>query len=151
MKANLENFEKLVSTESSKWLEEAIWREKNAEWLDLSTKIAIRVLRTIRAKNINQTELAKLLVVSPQYVNKILKGTENLSLETICKLQTALGIELVSLVGYNYASEYFFDQMESEAPEKHIEDKGIGKKQSFKEAPVFEKYDATLEPFNIAI
>lgn len=35
--------------------------------------------------------------VSPQYVNKIVKGKENLSLETIAKIEEALGISLISV------------------------------------------------------
>ena len=33
--------------------------------------------------------------VSPQYVNKIVKGKENLTLDTISKLEQALGIKLI--------------------------------------------------------
>jgi transcriptional regulator with XRE-family HTH domain len=36
--------------------------------------------------------------VSPQYINKVVRGKENLSLETICKLEHALGIQLIQVV-----------------------------------------------------
>jgi hypothetical protein len=32
---------------------------------------------------------------SPQYVNKLLKGSENLTLETICKMEKVLQIKLI--------------------------------------------------------
>ncbi len=34
---------------------------------------------------------------SAQYINKVVKGGENLGLETICKIEKALGINLISV------------------------------------------------------
>ena len=42
---------------------------------------------------VNQKELAQRMGCTPQYVSKILKGKENLSLETICKIEDALDME----------------------------------------------------------
>lgn len=91
-------FEKLISNEKSNWLEKAKWREENEPWLDHSALIAIKILRTIKEQNINQKILAERLNVSPQQVNKIIKGSENLSLETIAKLEKALGVKLIEVV-----------------------------------------------------
>ncbi|MEI6595881.1 MAG: helix-turn-helix transcriptional regulator, partial [Bacteroidota bacterium] len=49
----------------------------------------------LRAKNISQKELAEKIGVSPQHVNKIVKGRETLTLETISKLEVALEISLL--------------------------------------------------------
>lgn len=92
--ANLDEL-KSIATKNSTWLEEAKKRQENKEWLKHSQKIAIKVLRALREKNIKQIELASLLGVSPQQVNKIVKGRENLTLETITKLETALGLDLL--------------------------------------------------------
>ena len=48
--------------------------------------------------------LAQMIGVSPEYMNKILKGQENLSLETIAKLSEALNIELITF------PKFLFDQ-----------------------------------------
>ena len=48
-------------------------------WLPYSERIASRTIKAITEQHI-----------SPQYVSRILKGKENLSLETICKLESAL-------------------------------------------------------------
>lgn len=99
---NLENFLKLVSDEPSSWLADAEWRKENSQWLERSAKIAIAVLRKLRHNKENnltpssQKELADSMAISPQYVNKIVKGQENLTLETISKLETALGIKILS-------------------------------------------------------
>ena len=94
---SLTNFEKLVSDEKSGWLEKAHWREDNEVWLEKSAFIAIKILRAIRDQGISQKELSETMGVSAQYVNKIVKGNENLSLETISKLEAALGIQLIEI------------------------------------------------------
>ena len=93
------------------WLEDAKWRQANAECLDLSAAIAIKILRYLREHKITQKELADRLGFSPQYVSKIVKGSENLTLETICKIQKALGITLIEVPGYMHK-----DELEPELP-----------------------------------
>jgi transcriptional regulator with XRE-family HTH domain len=44
---------------------------------------------------LNQRGLAERLGCTQQYVSKILKGRENLSIETICKIEDALELELL--------------------------------------------------------
>ncbi|PRY09819.1 helix-turn-helix protein [Pontibacter ummariensis] len=89
-----EKLNKITSKEPSKWMEDAKWRKDNKEWLKKSQAIALKVLRTLREKKMKQNELAKLLDVSDQQISKIVKGKENLTLETISKLEKALGIIL---------------------------------------------------------
>lgn len=86
-----------TATKDETWLEEAEWRQANADWLELSAAIAIKILRYLRTHQITQKELAEKLGLSPQYINKIVKGSENLTLETICKIQKALGIVLIQM------------------------------------------------------
>ena len=94
MLLNIDKLNKLASNKSN-WLEKAKDRQKNKEWLKHSQKIAIKVLRTLREKNIKQKQLAEMIGVSPQYVNKIVKGKENLTLDTISKLEQALETKLI--------------------------------------------------------
>jgi transcriptional regulator with XRE-family HTH domain len=49
----------------------------------------------LREKGMTQKDLAEKLNVSPQQVSKIVKGKENLTLETISKLEYVLGVELI--------------------------------------------------------
>ena len=56
----------------------------------------MEILEALRAKNMSQKDLAAKLGVSAQQVNKIVKGTENLTLETKHDLQRALGVKLGS-------------------------------------------------------
>jgi transcriptional regulator with XRE-family HTH domain len=96
-KSVLDKLNEVSSKESSKWLDQANWRIENEAWLDKSADIALRILRTLRSKSITQKDLADRLGVSAQYINKIVKGKENLTLDTICKLERALEIELIAI------------------------------------------------------
>ena len=100
------NFEKLVSKEKSGWLEKAKWRQDNQAWLEKSALIALKILRAISDQGSSQKKLADKMEVSAQYINKIVKGSENLSLETIAKLETALGIQLIEVVGFSSFINY---------------------------------------------
>lgn len=97
--------DKLTSEKKSNWIEKAKWQRDNQSWLDKSAKIALKVLRTIRDKNITQLQFAELMDVSPQQISKIVKGQENLTLETISKLESALNIVLVEVPTYSYKTE----------------------------------------------
>ena len=95
------NFEKLVSQEKSGWLEKALWRQENHDWLEKSALIAIKILRALSDQGISQKILAEKMEVSAQYINKIVKGSENLSLETISKLEKTLLITLIEVPGFS--------------------------------------------------
>ena len=91
---NTDKLNKLASN-NSKWIEEAKKRRENRVWQKHSQKIAIKILKAIREKGIRQKQLAEMIGVSPQQINKIVKGNENLTLVTIAKLESALNIELI--------------------------------------------------------
>jgi transcriptional regulator with XRE-family HTH domain len=92
-----DKLKKVASKETSKWVENAQWRVANENWLDKSADIALKILRNIREKDITQKDLAERLKISPQQVSKILKGQENLTLETISKIEIALGTILINI------------------------------------------------------
>ena len=89
----------------SRWREEAEWRRANREWLRYSQYIAIRMLSRMDELHITQTILAEKMGCSQQYISKVLKGKENLSLETISKIESALNIDLVKSA-LSYVKEY---------------------------------------------
>ncbi|MCK9311397.1 MAG: helix-turn-helix transcriptional regulator [Bacteroidales bacterium] len=96
----LNKLQNVVSTEPSKWHEDADFRFQNKEWLKRSQCVALNILRTLRAKDLSQKDLAERLGVSPQLVNKWVKGKENFTFETVAKLEEALNIELMSVTGF---------------------------------------------------
>lgn len=93
-----------ISTQDTTWRAKAEWREENKDWLAFSAKIAIKILSALRQNRIegkspnSQKELADQMGITPQQVNKIVKGHENLTTETIFRIQEALSIQLIQLV-----------------------------------------------------
>ena len=67
------------------WREKAQWRRENRRWLRYSGYIALRVIQRLDELSLSQKELAEKMNCSPQYVSKLLKGSENLTLHTISK------------------------------------------------------------------
>jgi transcriptional regulator with XRE-family HTH domain len=79
------------------WKEHVSWREENSDWLKKSSRIAVKILRILRAKKMTQKDLAIALQVSPQMVSKLLSGEVNLELKTICKIEGILDTEIVTI------------------------------------------------------
>lgn len=90
----------LISEVPSKWYEKAKRRAEEKPWKRRSQAVALMVLRTLRAKKITQKELAERIGVSPQQVNKWVKGNENFTFETIARLENALDIQLMRITGF---------------------------------------------------
>lgn len=83
-----------IEDDNGRWIKDARYRCENQVWLRKSQRIAIRILQTLDKKNMQQKELAEMMGVSPQQVSKIVKGKQNLTLETISKLELVLGLKL---------------------------------------------------------
>lgn len=77
-----------------RWQKEAVQARDNWPWMKYSMQIALKVRSKMRAEGITQCTLASRLGCTQQYVSLILKGKENLTLETIAKLESALHIDL---------------------------------------------------------
>ncbi|MBQ7269158.1 MAG: helix-turn-helix transcriptional regulator [Bacteroidales bacterium] len=86
---------KNASPEPSRWKEEVEWRRANRGWLRYSQYVAIRMLSKMDELHMTQSALAEKMGCSQQYISKVLKGKENLSLETLWKIESALEIDLV--------------------------------------------------------
>ncbi|MDE6484955.1 MAG: helix-turn-helix transcriptional regulator [Duncaniella sp.] len=79
----------------SKWREKAEWRTANKSWLRYSQGIAMMMLDKMEELGLTQKSLAERMGCSQQYVSRVLKGTENLSIETISKIEAALELEIL--------------------------------------------------------
>ncbi len=93
---NKEKFLQLISKEESTTLEKAKERIKNRAMLRESQKIALKILSKLDELDWSQKQLAEKMAVSPQYINKVVRGKENLTLETLIKLQEILDIPLLA-------------------------------------------------------
>lgn len=80
------------------WRKAAAARREKDAWQSMSFDIAVRILSVMKERGVNPVQLAAQLGITPLAVNKIVKGKENLTLETIHKLGEALGVSLVEVV-----------------------------------------------------
>lgn len=96
MNSTLERLKRHSSSTPSRWKEEARYRVENKKWLRYSQMIAIKILDKMEETGMTQKAMAEKIGCSQQYVSRILKGQENLSLETISKIETALDTQLIT-------------------------------------------------------
>lgn len=83
------------SSTPSKWRENAEWRMANKSWLRYSQRIAMMMLERMEELHMSQKQLSELMGCSQQYVSKVLKGQENLSLETLSKIERCLDLQII--------------------------------------------------------
>ena len=80
----------------SRWRENAEWRIANKSWLRYSQQIAMMMLDRMEELHMSQKQLAELMGCSQQHVSKVLKGQENLSLETLSKIERCLNLQIIA-------------------------------------------------------
>ena len=98
METIVRNLNKHKSSTPSKWKDEAKKRRENRRWLSYSQEIAIFLHDKMEELGLSQTALAERMNCTQQYISRILKGKENLSLETIARLEDAIGTKLVTIL-----------------------------------------------------
>ena len=105
MSRAIEFLEAHQSPTPSRWREDAQWRRDNEYWLKYSRYITLRVMRAMDEQSVTQVELAKRMGCTQQYVSNLLKGSSNMTLETIARLENALNIDLIKSA-LTYVSGY---------------------------------------------
>jgi transcriptional regulator with XRE-family HTH domain len=93
---NKDKFLALVSTDVPTTLDKVKERLHNRAMLRESQKIALKILKRLEEIGWSQKDLAEAMGVSPQQISKIVKGKENLTLETQIKLQETLDIPILA-------------------------------------------------------
>lgn len=83
------------SATPSKWREAAEWRRKNEKWLKYARVITMKTMQAMDKQSVTQSLLAERMGCSQQYVSNLLKGSSNMTLETISRIETALNIDLI--------------------------------------------------------
>jgi len=81
----------------SKWKKIAEWNRMHKEALDDLVVIAGHIRKSLKEKGWNQTELAEKMGVTPQALTRIMKGRQNLSLQTIRKIEQVLDVCLITV------------------------------------------------------
>ncbi|EIJ38125.1 MULTISPECIES: helix-turn-helix transcriptional regulator [Galbibacter] len=110
MTTNEEKFKKIVSSEKTTTLQRSRKRIKNRSRLRESQDIALKVLTKLDELGWSQKKLAEKLSVSPQQITKIVKGKENLTLETQVKLQEVLEIPILASFYEKNITKFSFEE-----------------------------------------
>ncbi len=103
--ANKDKFLALVTDSDEGFMKEVDYRINNWAWLTESFGIAVKILMRLDELKWSQKDLANALGVSPQQINKIVRGKQNLKLETVVKLQQVLDIPLLASYIENKAAQ----------------------------------------------
>lgn len=98
MAFDLNKLAEVAKPRSEAAIERAVLRRQNRDWIRMSQDIALCLHYYLRNSGMTQKELADKMGVSAVYVGKLLKGGENLTLETICKIQEVIGEKLVAVL-----------------------------------------------------
>lgn len=92
-----EKFLKIVSNEKTQTVTRAKARQQNRVFTRLSQQIALAILERLDEINWSQKRLADAMGVSPQQVNKWVKGSENFTIETLTNLEIVLNTTLIAV------------------------------------------------------
>lgn len=86
-----------TASKDTSWLQKVEQDKANEAWMDLSFEITLRVHAKLKEAGMTQKQLAQEMGVSAQYVGKLLKGKENLTLQQITRLEAVLQIKLIQI------------------------------------------------------
>lgn len=76
-------------------------KQDKKDWVEYSQLIAAAMSKRMAELGLTQQMLAGKMNCTQQYISKVLKGKKNMSLETICKIENALGIEIIRNLNEN--------------------------------------------------
>ncbi|MBP3467682.1 MAG: helix-turn-helix transcriptional regulator [Paludibacteraceae bacterium] len=96
MAFNLDKLQAIAKPRSENSIKKENFWNENKEWLVRSKEIALAVRFYLEEQKLTQLALAEKMGVSAPYIAKIMKGNENLTLETICKLEKILNETLIT-------------------------------------------------------
>ena len=71
------------------------------DWTQYSRAIAVLMSKRMSELGLSQRMLAEKMNCTQQYISKMLKGQKNMSLETICKIENTLSIEIIKGLNEN--------------------------------------------------
>lgn len=102
---NKDRFKKLISKKPSGFLAAQAVNKIDKNQRMRSFKVALNVLEILGHKNMTKTELAVKIGVTPQQISKWLNGKSNMTLDTIEKIEDALGYKLIEVRKIDFERE----------------------------------------------
>jgi hypothetical protein len=77
--------------------QEVTMRHDAKDWTQYSQGIAAIMSKRMAELGLTQRMLADKMNCTQQYISNVLKGEKNMSLETICKIESALDIKVIKV------------------------------------------------------
>jgi transcriptional regulator with XRE-family HTH domain len=139
-------FQELVTEETSGIHARMEALRSRRGWMKKAVAISVAILAKLQEKKWSQAELARAAGVSPQYISRIIKAEENLSLETITKLESALGTELITIIAPQLHSATLISKSFYHADSAIKTTKSIGEIITNKTTDVIEQVVFSIEP-----
>ncbi len=97
MKFNVEKLKAVARPMTQEERAAMDYRAENADWLQLSATIALKIRKLLRQQGLTQVELASRLGVTPPQVSKLLSGKINFELKTLVSIQRAIGQPVIEI------------------------------------------------------
>lgn len=97
MKFNVEKLKVVARPMTNEERASMDYRAENADWLQLSATIALKIRKLLRQQGMTQVDLADRLGVTPPQVSKLLSGKINFELKTLVSIQKALGKPIINV------------------------------------------------------
>lgn len=97
MKFNVEKLKAVARPMTNEERAAMDYRAENADWLQLSATIALKIRKLLRQQGMTQVDLADRLGVTPPQVSKLLSGKINFELKTLAGIQKALGKTIIDV------------------------------------------------------
>ncbi|MFT6334277.1 MAG: transcriptional regulator with XRE-family HTH domain [Halioglobus sp.] len=98
----MNDLDKIATKKRLNWADDFEEADNNIEWRVRSAIISARVLLFLKRKeSMDRAALAEKMDVSVQYLSKLLKGKENMTLKTITRLESYTGLDLINVIGEN--------------------------------------------------
>jgi len=76
--------------------QEVMMQQDVKDWTQYSQGIATIMSKRMVELGLTQRMLAEKMSCTQQYVSNVLKGKKNMTLETICMIENALGVEIIN-------------------------------------------------------
>ena len=95
MNCDTDKLNKIAKPMSQKSIDELNYRRNNSFWLSLSAKIAIKIRKILKDRNISEEQFSEMLNMSLGQINAFLSGKYNFTLKEISQIESVLNINFI--------------------------------------------------------
>jgi ribosome-binding protein aMBF1 (putative translation factor) len=83
---------------NDKLVQDMEFKETNDSWLQISRKIALKLLQYRRENNLTHQDMCQILNIDEAILRQMFKGCYNYDLDFITKIETKLDLKLIQIL-----------------------------------------------------